>query len=170
MGDAGEVSFPLTDDDLDCVRQLERLVRKHLPSLKPRDLRGAPALLLALERLPRNTPGLTVQATFHQPNTDGNWGWADIYFTDEEFALGIGEHFYDPRVGGDTESQTMFRVSAEEDSSNEADEQEWERRYDRSRRMEEWMEYASARADDGKLTVDDEGTDHEQLEWGNEGC
>lgn len=50
--------------------------------------------------------------SFQQPNFDGNYGWADITVSEDNFSLGLGEHFYDPTVGGDTETRIVFETQA----------------------------------------------------------
>ena len=55
--------------------------------------------------------------TISQPNLDGNYGWANLYISETEFHLGTGEHFYDPSVGGDTESRTLYEACAGDDAA-----------------------------------------------------
>jgi hypothetical protein len=100
--DAGR--FPLSIDDITKVEEVINLVRDQLRNMRPAHLRAAASILLALERLPATTPGMQVTCSFQQPNFDGNYGWADITVSEDNFSLGLGEHFYDPTVGGDTET------------------------------------------------------------------
>ena len=107
-----EGRFPLSVIDKPKIEKVVELVRDNLSSMSPADLRAAASILLALERLPLTTPGVQVTFGFVQPNTDGNFGWADIEISENEFRLGTGEHFHDPAVGGDTESRTVFEMQA----------------------------------------------------------
>jgi hypothetical protein len=144
--------FPLSESELRFIQNISHLIRSQLPRITPQNLRGAAILLLALERLPVITVGVVVEATFRQFDvTLGNFGWADLRLSDEELTLGIGEHFYDPGVGGDTDTRKLFSARAGNRSS-QGD-------------IEEWLEYAAARADDGYLTVADGDSDHESIAW-----
>jgi hypothetical protein len=108
--DAGR--FPLSIDDITKVEEVINLVRDQLRNMRPAHLRAAASILLALERLPATTPGMQVTFSFQQPNFDGNYGWADITVSEDNFSLGLGEHFYDPTVGGDTETRIEFETQA----------------------------------------------------------
>jgi hypothetical protein len=81
----------------------------------------------------------------------GNHAWADISFSDEGFRLSTGEHYYDPDVGGDTESRTLF---ATQSGTN------W-REGNLQAGVEEWLELA----DSGRFTVDHDETDYDAEEW-----
>ena len=104
--------YPLDDDAISAIASVTQLIRPHISRLSPRALRSAATVLLALERLPIVTPGVLVRLSFSTPDRDGNYGWADIEIGEEGFRLGLGEHFYDPAVGGDTESRTVFEAQA----------------------------------------------------------
>lgn len=73
--------------------------------MSPGHVRSAASVLLALERLPATTSGIQVTFGFIQRNTDGNYGWVDIAISEDGLRLGIGEHYYDPSAGADTESR-----------------------------------------------------------------
>ena len=154
---AGEGSardhFPLTEDDFRGARAIAELLRSRLAMLTPAELRSLAALLLAVERLPCVTPGVDVSLTLSQPNLDGNYGWADLYISEAEFRLGIGEHFYDPSVGGDTESRTLYEACAGDDAA-EGD-------------IALWLSYAEVRSADGSVLIED-NSDLEEIDWGNE--
>ena len=149
---AGE-GFPLTEDDFRGTRAIAKLLRSRLAMMTPAELRSLAALLLALERLPCETPGVDISLTLSQPNLDGNYGWADLYISQTEFRLGIGEHFYDPSVGGDTESQTLYEACAGDDAA-EGD-------------IELWLSYAEARSADGSVLIED-NSDLEEVDWGTD--
>jgi hypothetical protein len=123
--------------------------------MTPAQLRSAAALLLVLERLPFTSPGVNVSLAFNQPNTDGNYGWAKISINETELQLGIGEHFYDPRVGGDTESETLFEAHAGADASQGS--------------IELWLPYAEARIADGSLLVEADDSDRGLIDWSDTG-
>ena len=104
------------------------------------------ALVHGLQRLPQSTPGLNIEVTISHPDSvrdTGNWGWADIRLSANEFVLGKGEHFYDPAVGGDTESRTLFATFLGEPFT-EGDHIDIER----------WLELARYLATDGDLSVE----------------
>jgi hypothetical protein len=122
--------------------------------MTPAQLRSAAPLLLALERLPDTTPGVDVSLSLSQPNTDGNYGWAKIDISEHELRLGIGEHFYDTRVGGDTESQTVFETYAGAETCQGA--------------IELWLPHAEARAADGSLHVEADNSDVDWDDFGEE--
>jgi hypothetical protein len=86
---------------------------------------------------------------FSQPNLDGNWAWADIKFFDSYFRLGVGAHSYDPKVGGDTESRTVFEVEAGEDQGEG--------------KIEEWLPVARSVAG-GDIDTEDE-SDYDAIDW-----
>jgi hypothetical protein len=151
---ANEGRFPLSITDKPKIERVIHLVRGHLPSMSPDDLRAAASVLLALERLPATTPGVQVTLGFAQPNTDGNYGWADIEISENEFRLGVGEHFYDPSVGGDTESRTVFETQAGGD---------W-----REGDIDDWLPVANVIASQGSVSSEDY-SDHEAIEWRAEG-
>jgi hypothetical protein len=149
-----EGRFPLSIDDKPKIEQVIELVRNHLSSMAPGELRAAASVLLALERLPAITPGIRVTFGFTRPNTDGNYGWADIEISEDEFRLGVGEHFYDPSVGGDTETRTVFETLAGGD---------W-----REGDIEDWLPVANVIASEGRVSAEDY-SEHEEIEWTAEG-
>jgi hypothetical protein len=113
--DSSDDRFPLSEDDLQGLSAIASFFRSQLATMAPAQLRSVAALLFALKRLPRTTPGVDVSLSYSQSNTDGNYGWASIGISENELRLGVGEHFYDPGVGGDTESQTLFEAFASAD-------------------------------------------------------
>ena len=149
-----EGRFPLSITDKPKIERVIHLVRSHLPSMSPDDLRAAASVLLALERLPATTPGVQITFGFAQPNTSGNFGWADIEISENEFRLGVGEHFYDPSVGGDTESRTVFETQAGGD---------W-----REGDIDDWLPVANVIASEGSVSSEDY-SNHEAIEWRAEG-
>ena len=106
------------------MKPVIEFVRKQLPAMSPGHIRSAAGVLLALERLPAMTAGIQITFGFVQHNTNGNYGWADISISESELRLGIGEHYYDPSVGGDTESRILFEAVAGGDSA-EGDIDDW---------------------------------------------
>ncbi|MCY4302343.1 MAG: hypothetical protein OXC68_11515 [Aestuariivita sp.] len=109
--------FPLDDDELSEIQTIITTIKNNAPfsSMTPRVLLSTSVLLLALNRMPKITPGIDLMLTCSTPNNDGNWGWVDLAITDSEFRLGLGEHFYDSAVGGDTESFTNFEAYVGDD-------------------------------------------------------
>jgi hypothetical protein len=145
--------FPLSIDDILKIEKVIKLVREQLPTMTPDHLRSAAGVLLALERLPATTSGIQMTFGFVQRNTDGNYGWADISISVDEFTLGIGEHFYDPSVGGDTESRHAFEAYAGGDSA-EGD-------------IDDWILLAKVISAEGDLSVEDY-SDYETIDWTSE--
>lgn len=147
---AGRKQFPTASDELIKVAKVIELVRKQLQYMEPSELRVAAALILALERFPATTPAIELTFGFAQRNAGGNYGWADISISETELRLGLGEHFYDPEIGGDTESRTVFETQvgwewAEGDVS-------------------EWLRTAEMIASEGHVSVEDH-SDHEAIKW-----
>ena len=118
--------------------------------MSPHALRTAAVLLLALERLPRSTSGISASLAFLSDNTNGNYGWASIEFCEKEFELGTGEHFYSCAVGGDTQSRTVFETQVGTSLRNG--------------NIEDWLETAQFLAKHERLSVDDNST-HDAIEW-----
>ena len=135
---------------------MARLIRSGLSfsELTPAQLRSVAALLLALENLPRATPGVDLHLTLSQPNNDGNYGWASISVSDAEFRLAIGEHFYDPKIGGDTETHTLFESYPGTDQSAGS--------------VRAWLPYVQARMTDGSsLIIEADNSEYDNLDWGD---
>ena len=144
--------FHLGEEDLEAVAEIVKLIRSRMSSMTPADLRATATVLLALERLPRATPGLSVSLEFSTPDRDGNRGWADLELDDREFRLGAGERFYSPSVGGDTVSRIVFETRAGSD---------WQRGD-----IIDWLPTAQSIATWERISVTDESWDsvHEMLE------
>jgi hypothetical protein len=109
--DEGQERFPLSDEEREHVSQIIGLVRGNLS----RPERPPPAIgirALICTRTPSSGYRRRTVFGFRRPSIDRNWGWADIQIDSDEFRLGVGEHFYDPGVGGDTESRNIFEVFA----------------------------------------------------------
>jgi len=126
--DEDEVETFQTDDQLDAFGLIIRLLRAALPRLEAAEIRKIAPCLLALERLPRTTRNLTFNLTIgntYKPGPDGGItnAWADIDMEEGNFRLGAGFHVYDPAVGGDTESRTVFECST--GGYPEGDPSEW---------------------------------------------
>ena len=147
--------FSLTEEQLQEFKEgVAMLLRQSLLQMPPATLRSMAALLLGIERLPFITEGLDVCLSFSQQNLDGNYGWADISISEEEIRLSVGEHFYDPNVGGDTESHTLFESVA---GTGEV-----------HGNIQNWLELAAARSQDGRLVIDADETDYGSLDWGDD--
>jgi hypothetical protein len=127
-------------------------VRGELETMRPGDLRAAASVLLALERLPLVTPGVVV--TFGFKIQDGcELEWADVGFGDDEFRLTVGQHFYDPSVGGDTESKVVFEAFAGGDREGSID---------------RWLEAARGLAKRGVVSAEDY-SELEEGDWRDDG-
>src|SRR5262249_9055162 len=132
------------------IEEVIAFVRSRLSRLRPGDLRVAAGALLALERLPAPTSGIDIVLTFSQPNQSGNYGWLDIAISADQFRLGGGEHFYDPAIGGDTESRTLFQVAIDGSRSTGI--------------IDDWLVLASEIAQSYRVEVEDL-SDYEAVEW-----
>jgi hypothetical protein len=142
--------FPLSLVDLSQITLVIRFIRTQLAEMEPRHLRSAAALLRALESLPAETPGMQLTFGFVQKSSPGNYGWADVSFSDGEFRLGTGEHFYDQEVGGDTESRTVFQAHVGANSAKGS--------------VSDWLETAQVIAASGEIDVEDE-TEYDAIDW-----
>lgn len=103
-----EMIFPLTSRHINQIKGIASMFRENLEYMEPQEIQASARAILALENLPRATPGVSVTFTFLTEKNNGNYEWADISIDEQEFALGQGAHLYDPEVGGDTESSTQF--------------------------------------------------------------
>lgn len=146
--DNEEDFYPLDSDVIEHFSSVVGLIRRNLSKLGPQDLKVAAVTLLALERLPRVTPGVSVVFGYQTPSVNGNWSWADISIGDDGLRLGVGEHFYDPSVGGDTESRTPFQA--------------YQGGYEGS--VREWLEIASNIFSEGAPSTEDY-SDHDDIDW-----
>jgi hypothetical protein len=142
--------FPLRIQHKAEIEDIISLIRSHLVRMSPRELRSAASVLLALERLPFVTPGIDVSFGFQEPRNGGNYAWADLRISEESFSLNIGQHFYDPDVGGDTETQTAFEAT-EGDARCRGG-------------IERWLETARQIADGSPISCEDY-SDHESVDW-----
>lgn len=172
--------FPLRSDEHDLlyddryhVDLVIQLILNHIPSMSHDEMRPAAAVLLALERLPYATPGVGVRLNFSTSIQEGNYAWASLDISDEEFQLGLGEYISGP-FGGDTESRTVFYAQAGSDW-REGDINEW---------LSSAQHYGPPQADEGEDSSDyeaidqflggkfsefvkcvGEGSDYKRLDW-----
>ena len=146
----GDTRFPLSIENQSDIKQVVDLIRNHLVRMSPSELKAAAATLLALERLPLTTKGVQVSFGFRQTSSYGNYAWADINISEDHIRLTIGEHFYDPAVGGDTESETIFEAF-------EGDER-------CQGRIQRWLDIAQEIAHGSAVTSEDY-SDYEQIDW-----
>ena len=149
MSDSGEGHYPLDDVELYSINCIAKLFSDNASSMSPRVMRSASVLLLALRRMPLATPGIDLCLGFATPNRDGNWSWVDVEISGNEFRLGLGHHFYDPSVGGDTECATVFEAFAGSGRSAGS--------------MDEWLESASGIAGMGHPSLNYDNSDHDIL-------
>jgi hypothetical protein len=77
--------------------------------------------------------------------------WATISLTEDDIRPETGEHFYDPAVGGDTETATLFEAIAGA-GRGQGD-------------IQRWLEYAKARAHDGQLRIEQDGSAYDDIDW-----
>ena len=110
--------YPLIEEELYAIdiiiEKLRKIIREHAHSISATELCAISVLLRIFERMPEETPEapcVTVSFLTAKP-TEGNRSWVDIRAYEGVLELGEGAHFYDPDVGGDTESQTIFSMVA----------------------------------------------------------
>jgi hypothetical protein len=149
-GEESAGQFPLLAEDVLQIEQVVALIRRYLAGMSPVDLHVAAAVLLALDRLPATTPGVQATFGFIQPSMDGNYAWADIRIDEDSFSLSLGEHFYTPEIGGDTESRIVFQTQSGA---------QW-----REGDIGEWLEVASWIASTGRVSWDDYSA-HDDIDW-----
>jgi hypothetical protein len=142
--------FPLRIQHKAKIDDIISLIRNHLVRMSPRELRSAAIALLALERLPFVTPGVDVSFGFQEVRNGGNYAWADLRISEESFSLNVGQHFYDPDVGGDTETQTTFEATEGDERCHGS--------------IERWLETVSQIADGSPISCEDY-SDHESVDW-----
>ena len=71
-------TFRLARWTCDPVSCIATLFTDQASSMSPRVMRAASALILALRRMPRATPGIDLRIGFRTANQDGNWSWVDV--------------------------------------------------------------------------------------------
>jgi len=145
----GNTRFPLFIKNQSEIKQIVDLIRHHLVRMSPRELKAAAVTVLALERLPLTTKGVQVLFGFCS-RKDGNYKWADINISEDHIRLTIGEHFYDPAVGGDTESETIFEAFEGDERCQGS--------------IQRWLDTAQEIAHGSAVTFEDY-SDHEQIDW-----
>lgn len=143
-------TFHLSDADLAILKRLATELRDQLAKSEPKFIRSAAPAILALERLPHPTAGVQVRFAYKTPNLDGNFGWVDISLSGNDIEGTIGEHFYDPGIGGDTESDVLFyrEVGGSLDYGS----------------LEEWWERFEGLSAFAYLSVEDE-SDWDVIDW-----
>ncbi len=145
-----DATFRLSDVDLAILRRLATLLRGRLARSEPRFIRSAALAILALERLPHPTAGVQVRFGYKTPNYDGNYGWVDISLSENDVSGTVGEHFYDPGVGGDTESDVLFYREVGGSSGYGS--------------LEEWLERFEGLSAFAYLSVEEE-SDWDAIDW-----
>jgi hypothetical protein len=108
--DADADRFFLSEQELKLLKGFAADLRAMLVQADPQFIRSAASAILAIERLPQPTPGAHIDVGYRTPNSNGNYGWADLVITEDEVRAARGEHFYDPGVGGDTETRVLFEA------------------------------------------------------------
>ena len=150
MCESGEVNYPLDEVEVYSVSCIASLFADKASSMSPRVMRSASALILALGRMPSATPGVDLRIGFKTANRDGNWSWADVEISECEFRLSIGHHHYDPLIGGDTESLTLFETAAGSDRS--------------FGNIDDWLEMAALIAEEGYASLESDNSDYGVLD------
>jgi hypothetical protein len=104
--------FPFYMHEKAYIDELILLARSILrePTLPPGEIRSIARLILALSRLPLPTPGILIGLSFII-EFGNQKTWRDISIDETSLCLGMGQHVYDPLVGGDTESDRVYEIS-----------------------------------------------------------
>ena len=142
--------YILSLEDLEVFRSITLLIRAKLLSEHPAFIRRAAVVLIALERLPKITPGVNITVGWQTKSVNGNYIWADISVSEEGIRAVIGGHSYDSDVGGDTQSETVF-VSTPNSY--------------RRGNLEMWSERAQSVAEVGYLVLRDEWAGEDHIDW-----
>jgi len=85
---AEDNQFRLSRDELATLKRFALELRSRLVNADVRFIRSAAPAILAIERLPKPTPGVRVTFGYRTPRIDGNYGWADIVLSEEERGFG----------------------------------------------------------------------------------
>jgi hypothetical protein len=104
--------------------------------------------IFVLERLPKPTPGAQIDVGYRTPSSNGNYGWADLVISEDEIRASHGEHFYDPGVGGDTETRVLFEGGLGRDNKGGS--------------LAGWFRYAQEMSNHAYFYVED---DSEDIDW-----
>ena len=150
MCESGELNYPLDEVEMYSVGCIASLFADKAPSMPPRVMRSASALILALGRMPLATPGLDLRIGFRTADRDGNWSWADVEISEFDFRLSLGHHHYDPSIGGDTDSLTLFETAAGSDRSFGS--------------IDDWLEMAPSIAEEGYANLESDNSDYGVLD------
>lgn len=140
--------FTLSGEALRVLKGLELPIRDRLYRADPQLLRHAAAAILALRRLPRVTPGVSVRVGWQTPAFDGSYQWADVVISEEEIAATVGS-----REPGDTGTDQLFLAFAGGRSEGS---------------IAAWVEARRALGDDARLTVHDEWAADEDIPWAHD--
>jgi hypothetical protein len=152
--------FPFRLDEVFIVESLKERMRTLLqrPGTSPVDLRQIGAVLFALERLPRSTPGIAVGVGLVYRNNKESC-FSDFYISESEFRLSSGGNTYDPAVGSDSYSTTAFELetSGFREGNSESDETVgWFNQFDELLGLEAAIEI-EYNGDDEQVNWSDEG-------------
>lgn len=148
--DIADNKFPLYMADKPKIGSVTDLVQKRVRGMEPQELYSAAFVLLGLQRLPTETRGLAATCTFKETFSLGNYRWASIEFSDEGFRLSVGQHFYDPSIGGDTESETVFEACAGGGRAGDID---------------AWLDTANSIAENSRSLTFEVLSDGDDLDW-----
>jgi hypothetical protein len=140
----------LSAEEVERLQELSAPVRARLCDADPVFIRNAAVVLLVLGRLPTLVFGAVVEIGWVDDAGDGNRVWADLRISEHGLTASVGAHFYDPDVGGDTETDRVF----------EADPDGF-----RTGSLDEWFWRVKQIAEIGKFVLDVEDTQIDQLEW-----
>lgn len=108
--------FPLSEKELELLVGFAAGLRRSLEQADPQFIRSAATAIFVIERLPKPTPGARVDVGYRTSNCGGTFGWTDLVISEEEIRASVGEHFYDPSVGGDTQTHVYFETGLGEGS------------------------------------------------------
>jgi hypothetical protein len=149
--DADSDQFPLSEQELKLLRDFATELRGMLAKAEPQLIRSAASAIFVLERLPKPTPFAQIDVGYRTPSSNGNYRWADLVISEDEIRASRGEHFYDPGVGGDTETRVLFEAGLGSNNKGGS--------------LAGWFRYAQEMSNHAYLYVDD---DSEHIDWTND--
>jgi hypothetical protein len=142
--------FSLSRDEVALSKDMAAIVRQELRTAHPAFIRQAAVVLFVLERLPNATPGASITVGWSTKPQEGSREWAEVSISEEEIQASVGAHYYDPEIGGDTESETLFWAHV--DGARQGS-------------LETWSERARHVDESGILTIRDEWAGEHEIDW-----
>ncbi len=129
-----------------------------LPTISANHIREVGAILFALRRLQRSTPGFAAGLdVVDSMNNESRW--CGFFISETEFRIGTGYSTYAPGVGGDHQSETIFEMDTSGfrcGAGRDSDVLDWFNEFDQLLAM------------GGKIQIEYLGED-DQVDWSEDG-